>query len=357
MNPDRELLRSLNDALAGACDQVIGNARACALAIFPDQWNAGDSAIWAGTCALLKRRGTAIRYTCGYRSYNPDDLRRRFPDGPILLCGGGNFGDVYLNEHGLRQRILQDFPDRTIVQLPQSVWFRDADHARATTAIYRDHPRFHLIVRDEQSRQLARERLGIDAALAPDTAFALADLQHQRRAPVCDILWLRRRDVESRSGQSILPAVPELSVECCDWTVPGKSDVRGWTGWWSTAYTRAVARLETARAGQRPAWLWWAELIRPHLAACRVTRGCAILSRGRVVISDRLHAHILCLLMGIPHVLLDNVYGKNRAMHTTWTSASSLTRWANSEDEAFQHARDLIRDVKGAGNDPGRRQV
>ncbi|HMB53058.1 MAG TPA: polysaccharide pyruvyl transferase family protein, partial [Thermoanaerobaculia bacterium] len=46
------------------------------------------------------------------------------------------------------------------------------------------------------------------------------------------------------------------------------------------------------------------------LARRRFERGLRILSRGRVVITDRLHGHVLALLLGMPHVVLDNHYGK-----------------------------------------------
>ncbi|WP_276524270.1 polysaccharide pyruvyl transferase family protein, partial [Enterobacter hormaechei] len=42
----------------------------------------------------------------------------------------------------------------------------------------------------------------------------------------------------------------------------------------------------------------------------RVERGLRLLSRGERIVTDRLHGHILSLLLGIPHVVLDNDYGK-----------------------------------------------
>jgi pyruvyl transferase EpsO len=71
--------------------------------------------------------------------------------------------------------------------------------------------------------------------------------------------------------------------------------------------------------------------------------GCNLLSRGRVVITDRLHAHVLCLLLGIPHVLLDNSYGKVRRVHETWTAGASGVRWAASPPEAIAIARSLLK--------------
>src|SRR3546814_10452775 len=45
-------------------------------------------------------------------------------------------------------------------------------------------------------------------------------------------------------------------------------------------------------------------------AEWRFQRGLAMLAAGELVVTDRLHAHILSLLLDIPHVLPDNSYGK-----------------------------------------------
>jgi pyruvyl transferase EpsO len=82
------------------------------------------------------------------------------------------------------------------------------------------------------------------------------------------------------------------------------------------------------------------------LARERVDRGCAILSSGKVAITDRLHGHILCLLLSIPHVVLDNSYRKVSSFYETWTEASDLAHWAETPDEAVKLAGELI--AKGA---------
>jgi hypothetical protein len=78
------------------------------------------------------------------------------------------------------------------------------------------------------------------------------------------------------------------------------------------------------------------------LAERWVDRGCAILARGRVVVTDRLHGHLLALLQDIPHVVLDNSYGKLRSVYDTWTHASPVAHWAESPDEALTTARGLV---------------
>jgi pyruvyl transferase EpsO len=59
-----------------------------------------------------------------------------------------------------------------------------------------------------------------------------------------------------------------------------------------------------------------------------------MLSCGRIVVSDRLHAHILCLLMGIPHVLVDNSYGKVKSFFAAWTKDAPGVRFCRDWSEA-----------------------
>src|SRR3546814_3331383 len=56
------------------------------------------------------------------------------------------------------------------------------------------------------------------------------------------------------------------------------------------------------------------------LAQWRLRRGISMLSQGRVIVTDRLHAHILSLLLDIPQVVLDNMYGKVSAFAAQWRS-------------------------------------
>ena len=71
-----------------------------------------------------------------------------------------------------------------------------------------------------------------------------------------------------------------------------------------------------------------------RLAEERFKRGCDLLMKGKVVITDRLHAHIICTLLGIPSVVLDNSYGKIRNVLGTWEKNSKLAYQVDSFDGA-----------------------
>ncbi|MDB5492395.1 MAG: exopolysaccharide biosynthesis protein, partial [Micavibrio sp.] len=60
-----------------------------------------------------------------------------------------------------------------------------------------------------------------------------------------------------------------------------------------------------------------------RLAQHRVTRGLRQLSLANFVVTDRLHSHILSLLLDKPHIALDNSYGKLSNFIAAWTSGAS----------------------------------
>jgi exopolysaccharide biosynthesis protein PssK len=72
-----------------------------------------------------------------------------------------------------------------------------------------------------------------------------------------------------------------------------------------------------------------------------------MISSGEVLVTDRLHGHIVAMLMGVPHVLVDNSYGKLRRFHETWTSDSTITYWAEDLDSALELASSLAPDSAG----------
>ena len=75
-----------------------------------------------------------------------------------------------------------------------------------------------------------------------------------------------------------------------------------------------------------------------RLAEWRLQRGLAMLATGELVVTDRLHAHILSLLLDIPHVLLDNSYGKVAGFADQWTRDYSGLMHATTRAEAFDTA-------------------
>ncbi len=78
------------------------------------------------------------------------------------------------------------------------------------------------------------------------------------------------------------------------------------------------------------------------MSAAYVRRALLLLSMGRLVITDRLHAHILCVLLGRPHILMNNLMGKNWNFYETWTRGTPLCRLAPDAAAAWKLAEKTI---------------
>lgn len=305
-----------------------------ALLDFPDHSNVGDSAIWAGEIVALREAQHEIRYVCDIESFNESVLRRRMPFGQILLHGGGNFGTVWPRYQSFREAIVQRFPDYRIVQLPQSLHFDgDNDAIARSSRRFSTHPDFLLMVRDLRSEALAHERLKVRVLLCPDSALMLNG--RLRRDPsAIDVLVLARTDKEAQGDGLRSFSLPARSVECIDWLLEDKTLLMTLTSAMKAVGQSSIGRFARVQQAKR--------LVLRKLADERVSRGIRLLSRGRVVVTDRLHAHIICMMLGIPHVVLDNYYGKLGEFIDCWHKGDPLVRRAATLEEAQREAEQLL---------------
>lgn len=324
--------------LAGLARQTVvgslGRASVVAYINFPNHQNAGDPALWLGGRRLLRSAGIRIAYECEYRTYDPWELRRAVGEtGTIVINGGGNLGDVYMNQQGVRERVLQDFPRARFLQLPQSIHFEHRRNLDRTADVIREMD-FKLLVRERQSLAIARDKMGVAADLCPDLVFVLG-AQRRPLPPRAPILWLAREDGERFHVGGFDGAT---DVERLDWLGP-VDDEPDWT-----LLERAARRAERLLQPDAKPILrrTLPALTYPKLAVARFRRGLSILSRGRVIVTDRLHGHLFALLLGIPHVVLDNSTGKVSSTVETWTGANPLVNWADTPAEALARARSLV---------------
>lgn len=327
---DRELVLSVRDVLLARLTEVLDGATRVALVDFPYHRNAGDAAIWAGERAALRDLGVEVAYVADAGRFDPDRLREALPEGPVLLHGGGSVGDLWPWPQALRERVLRTVPDRHVVQLPQSIHFRDASAERAYASMVRRHGSHTFIARDAQSAERAAALGPAEVVLAPDMAFGLGPLSRTLQ-PFRPVLALARDDVEAVSG---LRDAAEGVVDVADWSLGGAGDVR----WQLTRMVPRAARLAVGRPGVWRAAAPWTAKAMEAMSDQVLSAGLNLLSGATVVVTDRLHAHILCVLLGVPHVVLDNSYGKIRALHEQWTRASTTTRWADDATEALRSA-------------------
>jgi pyruvyl transferase EpsO len=326
-------------------EAVIAPGSRCALLGYPNHTNPGDQAIWLGAKSALARLRIEILYECSGRDYSRDALAAAVQDGAqIVFTGGGNFGDLWPATHALRERVLEDFRGTRTVQLQQTVHFSRAANLARTRKLLERHGNVTLVARDRPSLELAQHAFDVPVLLGPDLAFACPQTALGDR-PAVDIAWIAREDRESRrTATDHVPGgawrvdwnLREAELRPLDGEAPLPSSL--------LELVKRNKRLTKLAAANDRDGHDWRELaqIRGQLTRRRLERGCRMLRRGRVIVTDSLHAHILGLMLGIPTVVTENNYGKLRATFETFTHVAPLAWWAETPEQGLSVARDWV---------------
>ena len=248
------------------------------------------------------------------------------------MHGGGNFGDLWEGYWQNRVKLLGAFRNRKIVQLPQSIHFSDSggEALEATRRAIGEHPDFTLMLRDLPSYEFANQHFDCRVLLVPDMAFGLRSLE-QPVPPVAPIFALMRGDrerMDDGSGARMLQGRALVD----DWV--GKAIQR-------TINERIILKIYKRWPGLRSHIMNGISAIYKRHCEANLTRGISALGQGEVVITDRLHGHIICTLMGKPHVVLDNSYQKITNYIQAWPG-NDLVHMADSIPHALTLAEDIL---------------
>ena len=313
------------------------------LLIIPTPRIAGDHAIWIGEKIFLKTLKVEVAHQCSLETYDKAAMAAALGSGTILMHGGGNFGDTYSYQQ-FRHRILTEFPDNKIVIFPQTVMFFTDFSIKQSAELFSAHTDVTIAVRDVLSLRILEKIFWLSSADGSRARYGIYDWPQARQIkPVFGVVWLSRTDTEGVHGALIPKTIAPLEIRQknidlgrYDDGIPTivQADIAGSmlfvTDWYRcTLDQQGLDRYKMLSFDQRSQF--WLD------------RAFRILSSGHVVITDRLHAHILCTLMGIPHVLLNNNYGKNFLFFETWCRPLDLCQLARSPEEAWAMAQQFLK--------------
>ncbi|WJM15294.1 polysaccharide pyruvyl transferase family protein [Microbacterium arborescens] len=280
-----------------------------ALVDFPNHENAGDHLISLGQDAYFARLGLKIDYVGDITRYDKDDLDHFVPDGPILIQGGGNFGDRWTEIQKFRERVISENHDRRIIQLPQSVDFTTQTGLRQAQDVYRAHPNLTLLIRDRAGAQLTAELFPQNTVrFCPDLALGapLDSRSAKTGEPRFDVVYLKRGDSESTGSAVSLPRA--LTALSSDWGLGRADKVK----WWAMHAPGALSRrLPLMR---RPLYPLQHRLY-TQMSRLNVDSAQRLILQGSVVVTDRLHASVMAILLGRRVVAMDNANGKVSAIY------------------------------------------
>jgi pyruvyl transferase EpsO len=192
----------------------------------------------------------------------------------IYFLGGGNFGDLYSPTHLDKIRRLDTFEANKVIFLPQSVFFRKRQNLIQTRKAFASYKgELSLFVRDNTSKRIVDTSLGIEAQVLPDSAILLQPKLKEWVNGIegRGVLYVRREDAESKLRFN-------LGLPTSDIMIAGVP-------------------------------------LRPELSIRLVG---SLIAARKLIVTDRLHAAILAVLVGRHAILLPNRYHKNEAFYKTW---------------------------------------
>lgn len=278
----------------------------------PVHGNIGDLLIMLGAFEYLKKFASLPALTASV--YNPC-ISAILPDDVLLMHGGGNFGDLYPLHQEFRETIVNRFPENRIVLLPQSIHFNSNSNYKKSMSVFSSHKDLHLFVRDKVSYDLA-EPLMDRRSMAPDMAHYLYPIRSNPEPSKAQLILLRK------DSESTCKAPPPSAHMTIDWY-----DILGGRHRRIIRFFRSLFKRARTPGTANAAAALWLRYSR-HIANISGKH----FSQYERVMTDRLHAHILACLMGKPHEILDNSYGKNSRYIEAWTGRSSLVTLFESRD-------------------------
>ena len=273
---------------------------------YPVHWNVGDLLIWLGAKKFLKRNKKKPLSWHSIKNIGPRARANISKSDTIIFHGGGNLGDLWPEYQKLREKIIQEYPDKRIVIFPQSVHFDDPGKIAKTCAIFKSHPNLHIFLRDRHSFSILDEQKVPNLKLCPDMAHALWGELKSPSATTADPLYLLRRDKE------VGGSLPELEkVQPADW-----QDLL--TGFTNRFYKLGL-RIDEADGGKGrnllPAASLW-DAVSHHM----VRKAVNLFAPHQTIVTNRLHGMILAALLKKKIVVYDNSYGKLSSYLDCWLS-------------------------------------
>lgn len=298
-------------------NEISGNA--CCLLDLPNYYNPGDQLIWLGDIHIVRRLSKRVVYSSSLHFFNP----KMIPEGAcILLQGGGGFGDLYYKHQRFREYIIQKFTKNRIIILPSTVHFSTHENLQRSVEIFSRHPDLVICARDRHSFDVLQENFKNSRNyLIPDSAFAIDSLgcipkrKSTEKVGPERVLFLCRRDKERSSiNEASLGFIRNIEVE--DW--PTQKMWRLLLHMSFLIANRIILKIFNIFG------LHWNKendvygLLKFHSGMRQIQDAIRLLSKYDLIITTRLHGHILACLLNIPNILVDNSYGKNSNFFHTW---------------------------------------
>ncbi|MCM3630343.1 polysaccharide pyruvyl transferase family protein [Paenibacillus glycanilyticus] len=267
--------------------------------IAADYGNLGDVAITEAQYSFLQHEFVDDN-SIVYPIYVKDTLRMLrtlkkviTPNDLITIIGGGNMGDLYEGAENLRRIIIKTFPENKIISFPQTIDFSNSSSGQKSleksVKIYNSHSNLHIFARETESYDTMKKLFFNNSVnLVPDIVLSLK-LKDKETKQRKGIVLCLRDDLEAKiAADKKYEIINMIQSEYCEVTI--KDTYIG-----SEGFSQKLLKDKLY-----------------ELLSC--------FSRSQLVITDRLHGMIFCVITGTPCIVMPNSNHKVTGTVRDWLS-------------------------------------
>lgn len=249
------------------------------LMMLPTYGNIGDQAITGGAIKFLEKKFpdyTLIMIDLTDTCKKIRSVKKVIEKNDIVfLQGGGNLGNLYPFIENYRRFIIKNLSTSNIVSLPITATFtknREGKNAlKKSKKIYSKCENLTIIAREKYSYDYLRKmQLGSKVLLSPDIAFELDNNEFKKKRNRNGILICMRHDAESIYTNTIDDIVLSIMNEYDNARIIDTTVTRNITN--KTRHAEIISLMRE-------------------------------FSEARLIVTDRMHAMVLCALTGTPCIV------------------------------------------------------
>src|SRR5690625_466830 len=280
-----------------------------------DYNNIGDNLIWKGQLDFFNK----LDFQCFYQHAIWYKVKHDFLKdiNTILFQGGGNFGDIYKKNQEFRLKIIENYKDKRIIVLPQSVYYKNIQNLKSDAEIMNQHPDLHIMVRDKDSFDLLNQYLECKVYLVPDMAFCM-DRSYIDKFRIKNLtnskkgLYMKRKDSELASNE-----IQFSEFDVLDWPTFNYGRIKRSLVYRRERYNRilsnklidlSLGNIVDSRFGLKP----YNQMNR------YIKKGVRFMDKYQMVYTTRLHGLILAILLEKEVYIIDNKLHKLTRFYDQW---------------------------------------
>lgn len=184
----------------------------------PEHGNLGDQAIAIAISKFLHDKYTdklIVEFSFHEYLYVKDNLHEIINAKDIIfLHGGGNLGNLYINEEILRRDVIGKFMNNKIVIMPQSISFTTdsagVKELETTKKIYNNHINLNIVCRENKSLETAKSIFpSNNLFLSPDSVMYLENEYLEEEFKREGVLFAFRSDKEKVVNEDIIKGLED----------------------------------------------------------------------------------------------------------------------------------------------------